>query len=286
MSLVSKETVFFVNLEQLLEIKYLGLQRCVTSRGNLTELRDLTNQRELFTLDLSHCRSLAGNLRELMRHNFSFLKTLILSDCGLNSEDLSSLAYAQVEGRLNKLRHLDISNNTHLIEHIFEHSCKWETLRKLNIAHRYRPQSVPGTRLEIPLNGLQRLEPYVERGFLSSMTQLRFSVHELKEKFSLRNKECWRRVTRLEIVPSSKEEDVPLVLDTIADAVEGHTCPSLETICIICEKRLDRVQSLVKKDEKAESEISTIIQRLTRAGRIVHFIEPHIEELLNRIGLD
>ena len=286
MSLVSKETVFFVNPEQLLEIKYLGLQRCVTSRGNLTELRDLTNQRKLFTLDLSHCPYLAGNLRELMRHNFSSLKTLILSDCGLNSEDLSSLAHDQVEGRLNKLRHLDISNNTHLIEHIFEYSCKWETLRKLNIAHRYCPHSGPGTRSEIPLNGLQRLEPYVERGFLSSMTQLRFSVHELKEKFHLRNKECWRRVTRLEIVPSSSEEDVPLVLGSIADAVEDHIFPSLETICIIYETRLDRVPNLAKEDEKVESEIPEIIQRLMRTGKIVHLIEPHIEELITRIGLD
>ena len=286
MSLVSKETVFFVNLEQLLQIKYLGLQRCVTSRGNLDELRDFTHQRELFILDLSHCPYLAGNLRELIRRNFSFLKTLILSDCGLTSEDLSSLAQAQVEGRLSKLRHLDISNNTHLIEHIFEHSCKWETLRKLNIAHNYCPQSVRAKPSEIRLNGLDRLEHYIEKGFLSSLTKLRFSVHELKEKFRLRNKECWRRVKRLEIVPSSRK-NVPLVLGSIADVVQDKMFQRLETICIICERlRQDQAQGLAKEDETVESETPDIVQRLTRAGKIVHFIEPHIEELITRIGLD
>ena len=219
-----------------------------------------------------------------MSRNLSFLKTLILSNCGLNSEDLSSLAQTKVEGRLSNLRHLDISNNTHLIENIFKHSSWWETLRKLNIANKCGSQSVRRKRPESRLNALQRLDPYIEKGFLSSMIELRFSVDELKEKFRLVSRECWRQVKRLEIVPSSNA-DVPLLLVSIADAVEDQVFPSLETICIVCEiLKPERIQSSGNEDEKVENEIPEFVQRLMRAGKIVHFIEPHIEELITRIG--
>ena len=66
---------------------------------------------QLTELDLSHSFGLTGNLSVLFTHSFPTLNTLILSYCGLNSNDLQSLARANVEGKLPQLRHLDISYN-------------------------------------------------------------------------------------------------------------------------------------------------------------------------------
>ena len=51
---------------------------------------------------------MTGTLSILLCHSFPSLDTLILSDCAVNSDDLSSLAQATVKLRLPQLRHLDI----------------------------------------------------------------------------------------------------------------------------------------------------------------------------------
>ena len=60
----------------------------------------------LLQLDISHSinglktkRSISGGLCALLQYNFPTLQVLILSDCGLNPDDLSSLAQASAEGR-------------------------------------------------------------------------------------------------------------------------------------------------------------------------------------------
>ena len=65
----------------------------------------------LHKLDISHSSGVTGVLSILLCHSFPVLETLILSDCWLNSDDLRSLAQANKEGRLPKLKHLDISQN-------------------------------------------------------------------------------------------------------------------------------------------------------------------------------
>ena len=62
-------------------------------------------------MDISHSSHVTGNLFILLLHSFPSLNSLALSDCGLNSQDLCSLAQGSVEGRLPKLKHLDISQN-------------------------------------------------------------------------------------------------------------------------------------------------------------------------------
>ena len=55
--------------------------------------------------------SVEGCLYLLLTGIFPSLTTLILSNCGLKAEDLTSLAEASEQGRLPELRHLDISWN-------------------------------------------------------------------------------------------------------------------------------------------------------------------------------
>ena len=243
------------------KIRYLGLQKCVTSAYDLKRLVDMMDKWEIQTLDLSHSPDIAGNLSMLVSRNFPFLKAFILSDCGLNSKDLSSLALARMEGKLEKLRHLDISYNTHLIENIFKHSCKWENLRKLNIEHGPR------------LNGLESLDPFVQKSCLSSMYQLRFSVHKMRDSFCLQNYGCWQQIKRLEIIPSSNE-GISLVLSCITDAVEHKILFNLETVVIISNIRLEA------------EEMSKFLQRLRLCGVVIYFIRSDTEELNAKVSLD
>ena len=54
---------------------------------------------------------MTGNFSKLFCHHLPLLKTLILCDCKLNSQDLQSLADANVNSRLPNLKHLDLSEN-------------------------------------------------------------------------------------------------------------------------------------------------------------------------------
>ena len=50
-----------------------------------------------------------GRLHMLLLGTFPSLTTLVLTDCGLIAQDLTSLAQASVQGKLPELKHLDIS---------------------------------------------------------------------------------------------------------------------------------------------------------------------------------
>ena len=60
----------------------------------ICSLLDITAQSvsKLNKLDISHSSGISGNLSVLLRQSFPSLNSLILSDCGLNSQDLCSLA--------------------------------------------------------------------------------------------------------------------------------------------------------------------------------------------------
>ena len=91
---------------------------------------------QLHKLDISHSSGVTGVLSILLCHSFPSLSTLILSDCGLNSCDLSSLTHANNRGRLPKLKHLDVSQNKDLeadYESFFSFTAKSDKLSHLVI---------------------------------------------------------------------------------------------------------------------------------------------------------
>ena len=111
---------------------------------------------------------MSGTLSILLCHSFPSLNTLILSDCGLNSLDLNSLAKASAKGRLPELKHLDISQNDQLkgqVRYLFEYGCKWEKLLHLNVDGK------------LPTRCSQ-LSRSVRSGCLKSLEFLRFSSEE------------------------------------------------------------------------------------------------------------
>ena len=79
---------------------------------------------------------MTGNFSKLFCHHLPLLKTLILCDCKLDSQDLHSLADANVNSRLPNLKHLDLSENGIVLSdfmHLFDHQCTWNHLLSLNI---------------------------------------------------------------------------------------------------------------------------------------------------------
>ena len=115
-------------------LKSLILHNCITDSSDLSMIARIVSDRRLHKLDISHSSNITGNLSVLLCQNFRSLNSLILCDCGLNSQDLCSLAQASVKGRLPKLKHLDISENRRIcITDLFSSSCKWGQLLELNI---------------------------------------------------------------------------------------------------------------------------------------------------------
>ena len=66
---------------------------------------------KLSTLDISNSSAVGGYLGKLLRNGFPALRTLVMSNCKLESVHLSFLAVACVEGKLPNLSTLDISRN-------------------------------------------------------------------------------------------------------------------------------------------------------------------------------
>ena len=102
------------------------------SAEELERLSEKLSSVRLTELYLHYSTGLTGNLSVLFTHRFPALNKLILHQCELNSEDLQSLARANVEGKLPQLRHLAISdNNDDMIGDLFTHSAQWNQLKTL-----------------------------------------------------------------------------------------------------------------------------------------------------------
>ena len=102
---------------------------------------------QLKKLNIRESLGITGNLSALLRHTFPSLNSLILRRCGLNSQDLCSLAQASVEGRIPQLRDLDISENRDIcLDDMFQASCIWNQLLRLNITgiYRFTKQNITG----------------------------------------------------------------------------------------------------------------------------------------------
>ena len=195
-------------------ITHLTLHRFICSAQHLYMMTKSNVLTQLKKLDISHSSGMAGTLSILLCHSFPSLHTLILSDCGLNAQDLNSLAKANAKGRLPELKHLDISNNDELkgyVRYLFEHGCKWEKLLHLNVDGKVPTRYSQFVRL-------------VQSGCLQSLEFLRFSAGG---DFSQRTGVTWSSLKSVHISSStcSKGEIVSAV-HTLAEQGEF---PSLNT---------------------------------------------------------
>ena len=90
----------------------------------------------LSQLNIESCKAATRYLSQMLLQGPLLLITLVLCDCELTSQDLSSLAQTAVKGMLPELKHLDLSCNRITGEgsmSLFDSSCSWNHLVSLHI---------------------------------------------------------------------------------------------------------------------------------------------------------
>ena len=97
--------------DELPHLESLALFRMINSPHELIVLADQIVTWKLKELDISYSKGIKGTLNALFVRHFPSLKSLICHNCELNREDLWSLAGAKFDGKLPKLKYLDISYN-------------------------------------------------------------------------------------------------------------------------------------------------------------------------------
>ena len=186
-------------------LEKLTLERLVKSADQLRPLSlKLTGLKSLHYLDITESSGVTGSLSALFAHRFPTLHSLVLRDCGLNSEDLRSLAHSNAKSKLPKLKHLYISRNKNVVisKDLFSHSVKWNQLltlatddvNVLNVGLGLRSL----TRLEIPTNN-------------SPITITR----------------SWENLQEIEVVEFYSNDNI---LSDIADGVEKGLFPNLKIV--------------------------------------------------------
>ena len=246
LSLLVNASRLKLRLNHLLLLTSLVLNRYIAHVSDLViPVNDGHNLR-LHKLDISHSSFITGDLSVLLRHSFPSLNSLILSNCGLISQDLRSLAQASVQGRLPVLRHLDISENLIIcLDDMFDASCAWNQLLKLNV----RKTGGSG-------NALSRQNECPSSDRLQSLLELTIS-----EDHILHLGISWQMLQKLCIRES-------ILLSQIANAVEKRIFPVLHSICL-------QFNPIPFKQNRKLSDDAIII-RLLQANISVHeAVSPH-----------
>ena len=156
----------------------LTLNRFISSPSHIRIVAASARNSKVTKLDISHSSGLTGMLSILVREDLSYLKSLVLSDCGLDSDDLISLAQAGGQDRLPELEYLDISNNVRVRGHLrqlFSFGQQWSHLLSLNVK-----QAAGVT----PGNEFKELLNLARSGALVNLQQLTFSANDIDANLS------------------------------------------------------------------------------------------------------
>ena len=196
-------------LDQLSKLQILYTHNCIL-RNNV----EIKMNTSLSEIGISSSEDAKGNLSALTIHSFQLLRTLILSDFWLSSQNLSSLAQAKARGKLPLLKHLDISKNKLSLSDfvcLFNESCTWNELVSLDIRNAFK--NVQDDTVIDYMNEL------VSRGYLSSLKKLGIN------HFLHRNKRwCLEKLVLLFCKSDA--------LCNITDGVRCGYLPELRTLCI------------------------------------------------------
>ena len=197
-------------LDQLSKLQILYMHNCIP-HDNV----EINMNTSLSEIGISSSEDAKWNLSSLTIHSFPLLKTLILSDCGLNSQDLSSLAQAKVRGKLPLLKHLDISENKLSLSDfvcLFDESITWNELVSLDIRNAFNNDAQDDKVIDY-------MNELVSHGCLSSLKKLGIN------HFLNRNK-CWCLEKLVLLFCKS---------DTLRNITDGVRCgyfSELQTLCI------------------------------------------------------
>ena len=204
----------YVHLENLINLKYLYFQDVLFGDNFQVPIATLSRLSEL---GLYNCKGMSG---KLFAHQLPSLNTLTLRDCGLNSQDISRLAKANLEGRLPTIKRLDISWNEmslSTIRFLFDSSCGWNQLLSLDIKSdraKYSFVSEEDRKVSDYLNTV------VQQGKLSSLQHLGINSYQNTDI-------VWPKLERI-CMNSCDEETLRNIT-----SVRSAFLPALHTICIV-----------------------------------------------------
>ena len=189
-------------------LEKLTLKRFLTSADQLSVLSRKLTRLRLHYLDITESRSMTGSLSSLFPFRFPILHSLVLRDCGLNSEDFRSLAESNAQGKLPQLKHLYVSMNekVDISQSLFSHSVKWNQLLTL---------STDDTNV---FNiGLDKL---------CSLRELKIPITSLQTKIA----RSWGSLQEIDVVEPSSINSGDKILSDIADGVEKGLFPNLKMV--------------------------------------------------------
>ena len=189
-------------------LEKLTLKRFLTSADQLSVLSRKLTRLRLHYLDITESSNVKGSLSKLFALRFPTLHSLVLRDCGLNSEDFRSLAQSNAQGKLPRLKHLYISMNekVDISQSLFSHSVKWNQLLTL---------STDDTNV---FNiGLDKL---------CSLRELKVPITNSPTKIA----RSWGSLQEIDVVEPSSINSGDKILSDIADGVEKGLFPNLKMV--------------------------------------------------------
>ena len=204
-------------VKKLTFLTCLSLHGCIQDQEKLQMLVAQSSCRNLSFLDITDSQGISGNLSVLLTQSFNSLKSLILRSCELNSTDFSSLARANVEGRLPELKNLDISLNACIDQNFFSFGSSWNGLSSIDVTDQEKNTD--------KIDMLSEITGRMSSGCLQSLQELAFSNNL---NFSARiNTSCYQlKVLRVHQLTLAG-------LNTIIFAIQGRLFPKLHTVCIV-----------------------------------------------------
>ena len=203
-------------LQQLMNLKYLYFRDVLFGDSFQVPIATLSR---LSQLGFYNCKGMTGWLPSLFSHQLPSLNTLTLRDCGLNSQDLTSLTKANLEGRLPIINHLDISRNKMSLSELrslFDGYCGWNQLLSLDIK-RTTNRTVP---TEEDYNISDYMNTVVQQGKLSSLQHLGINSYQNTDT-------VWPKLERICMTFCDEE-----TLRNIT-SVRSAFLPALHIICIV-----------------------------------------------------
>ena len=216
-SFLSPILIEALRLDKLTNLQFFPLGNCYIC-GPL-EIGSSLSELGLFDCNRN---SLQLKLSSFIFDTLPRLRTLILSDSKLNSNDIISLAQAKIKGHLPLLKHLEISRNSLSLSEfkcLFEGSCSWGDLLTLDIRGvstdvNYFDDDVVDNQL------IDYMNEIVSRGYLPSLQKL--GINQFQNRTV-----NWNRLEKLMLKKCNDE-----ALRNIADAVRRELLPALRTLCI------------------------------------------------------
>ena len=204
---------------------------------------------QLLKLDIRDSSGLEGNVSIVVGNNLPFLSTLILRNCELGSQDLSSLAKANSEDKLPELRHLDISQNPNCggyLDLLFHNTHAWNTLLSINIQQSLLEKT--SENITLFSKDIDVVSSTVEAGCLASLEELSFTVYSTNyfaETLSMQ----WSHLKKINILSSVNHlfpvgptrieigGDNPkgdhAIFKSLIDMIDRQLFPTLETVVLV-----------------------------------------------------